>query len=147
MWGMTQQVMPMSPSPKIQCFFSLPAPFSHHGMRAAGTVPRAATHIPGAPKASPAITVHWFLGLGSGNQGIPSCQWGARGEEGEGSEVALISKSSKSPPCPLAPLCALSSRHSVGTAGAGRQCCASSKLIGIVTCLPLFVRAPASLRL
>lgn len=90
-------------------FLSPASPFSPSWHGSCRHCPQSSTHTPGAPKASPAITVHWFLGLGSGNQGIPSCQWGAHGDEGEGIEVALISKSSKSPhlvpwllsvPCP-----------------------------------------------
>lgn len=62
-------------------------------------------------------------------------------------EVKWLSSGLKIPPlspgssgCPV-----LTAQH--GDSRAARQCCASSKLIGIVTCLPLFVRAPASLRL
>lgn len=142
--GKTQQVKPMSPVHKCSVSFPCQSLVPHHGLGAADTVPRAATLIPAAPKASAAITVR-VLPLVCG-----ACLW-----ESEdpimpvlvGMREREVDLTSKSLPCPLAPLAALSSRHSMGTAGAARQCCASSKLIGIVTCFTLFVRAPASLRL
>lgn len=56
-WGKTQQVKPRSPVHKCSVSFPCQSLFPHHGLGAADTVPRAATLIPGAPKASAAIIV------------------------------------------------------------------------------------------
>lgn len=135
-------------SPQNQRFFPLLAPFSPSWAGNWGHCPQS---ICPCPRSTEGLLSH-LCPSAALNLVFGAWFWESEdlvvpvGMEERAMEVAFIRPQNPSlvPPTPLT---ALSSQHSMGTAGAARQCCASSKLIGIVTCLPLLVRAPASLGL
>lgn len=138
-----QDAPEMGPGHKINFSFPFQSLFPHRGVANGVSVPTASAHVLGAPQASQAISVPvlfsaWFGGLD------PRLVLGIGGsrfalEELRERTMKLPSSSPQIPPP--------SSQGGTGTAGAARQHSASSKLIGLITCLPLLVRAPASLRL